>query len=111
IDGAAEHLIERNEPMTIVEEEDTEHLIGSVAQLCRQEVARGGRGFQCRAGAEFLLVVASRKFQCPLQNGVAPRSQRRPWFGGKQAPQASGVPEQAPCCRNGVATPPRVPQQ
>lgn len=36
--------------------------------------------------------------------GVAARGQRRPWFGGKQAPQASGVPDQAPCCRNGVAT-------
>ena len=57
IDGAAEHFLEVDEPVAIVEVQAAENLVLPVAQLCREELARGGGRVHRGTSAQRLAVV------------------------------------------------------
>ena len=44
VDGAAEQLVKGDEPVTVVQVQAAEHLVGSVAQLRDQKLPRRLRG-------------------------------------------------------------------
>ena len=63
VDGAAEHLFEVDEPVAVVEVQAAEHLVGPVAQLRGEELARGRGRIHRGAGAQRLAVVAARELE------------------------------------------------
>ena len=69
VDGAAEELLEDDQPVAVVEVEAAEHLVRSVAQLRREEAPGVGGGVQRLAGAQRRAVVSPRELERPLQQG------------------------------------------
>ena len=77
VDGAAEQLLERDQPVTVVEVQAAEHLVGAVAQLRQQEGARRLRGGERRPAAQRFAEVPPRELHGGLEHGEARRSDAR----------------------------------
>src|SRR5262245_8688767 len=75
VDGAAKHLFEMDESVTVVEVQAAEHLVGSITQLRGEELPRGRGGVQCGTGAKRLAVVAARELERRHERGVASRTE------------------------------------
>ena len=75
VDGAAEHLLEMDEPVTVVEVQAAEHFVRPIAQLRGEELPRGRGRVERGPGTQRLAVVTARQLERRHERGVTRRTQ------------------------------------
>src|SRR4051794_992200 len=71
VGGPPEQLLKGNQPMMIVQVEDTEDLVGPVSQLSHEKPVRGVRRGQWGSQFQRLQQMAARQLQRRLKGSVA----------------------------------------
>ena len=69
VDGAAEQLLEDDDPMAVVQKQAGKHLVWEVPQSAGKELAGGGGIFQDIFALQLFLQVAAGYFQYRLKLG------------------------------------------
>src|SRR6186713_1319989 len=94
VDGAAEHFLEMNEPVPVVQVQAAEDFVWTIAKLRREELTRGRRGIQGWARTQRLAVVTAREFERGHEGGVArrPKATQREQAVGFAREQAAQAP-------------------
>ena len=114
VDGAAEHFLEMNEPVPVIQVQAAEDFVWTIAKLRREELTRGRGGIQGGARTKRLAVVTARELEGGHEGGVArgPKATQREQavgFTGEQAPQAAAkvlkkLPGYVQCIRPSAAS-------
>src|SRR5215469_3210725 len=71
VDRAAEELLERNQPMPVVEIQAAEYFVRSVAKLRHEKGARRFGSRQCRSETQRFTKMSPRELESRLENRVA----------------------------------------